>query len=242
VLGRLAARRGEPGTASQLLDQAISIAGAPHELRLVGPLRAARAEATALAGDQSVSCGEADLAYALALERRHAWLAGEFAYWRWRAGCAVDPPSWIAAPFRLQIAGDWRAAAEVWRNLGCPYEQARALAEGDSIAQQQALMIFDGLGARPAAANLRRAMRVQGVRGIPRGPRSTTRANRFGLTNRQLEILALLAEGSTNAEIARRMSIAPKTAEHHVAAVIAKMEVISRHAAVQLARDYQLIR
>jgi DNA-binding NarL/FixJ family response regulator len=75
---------------------------------------------------------------------------------------------------------------------------------------------------------------------VPRGPRSTTRANRFGLTSRQLEILGLLADGFTNAEIARRMSIAPKTAEHHVAAVLAKLDVISRQAAVKFARDQQL--
>jgi DNA-binding NarL/FixJ family response regulator len=84
-------------------------------------------------------------------------------------------------------------------------------------------------------------MRVQGVRRVPRGPRPTTRANRFGLTSRQLEILDLLAQGCTNAEIARQMSISPKTAEHHVAAVLAKLDVVSRQAAVSVARDEQLI-
>jgi DNA-binding CsgD family transcriptional regulator len=67
------------------------------------------------------------------------------------------------------------------------------------------------------------------------------RANRFGLTTRQLEMLSLLAEGLTNAEIAGRLSIAPKTAEHHVAAVLAKLDVSSRQAAVRLARGQQLI-
>jgi DNA-binding NarL/FixJ family response regulator len=76
---------------------------------------------------------------------------------------------------------------------------------------------------------------------VPRGPRRATRANRFGLTNRQLEIVGLLADGCTNTEIARRMSIAPKTAEHHVAAVLAKLEVDSRQAAVLVAREQRLI-
>ena len=61
------------------------------------------------------------------------------------------------------------------------------------------------------------------------------------MTSRQLEILLLLAEGFTNSEIAQRMSISPKTAEHHVAAVLAKLDVVSRQAAVTLARDQQLI-
>lgn len=101
--------------------------------------------------------------------------------------------------------------------------------------------MFDRLGARPSAAELRRVLRDHGIRRVPRGPRPTTRANRFGLTSRQLEILNLLALGCTNAQIASRLSIAPKTAEHHVAAVLAKLDVVSRQAAVTLARDQQLI-
>ena len=84
-------------------------------------------------------------------------------------------------------------------------------------------------------------MRAQGVLRLPRGPRQTTRANRFGLTLRQLEILTLLAEGLSNAEIAARLSITPKTAEHHVAAVLSKLEVPTRREAVQLARSQELI-
>jgi DNA-binding NarL/FixJ family response regulator len=61
------------------------------------------------------------------------------------------------------------------------------------------------------------------------------------LTGRQLEILTLLAAGFTNAEIGLRLSITPKTAEHHVAAELAKLEVSSRQAAVKLARIEQLL-
>ena len=58
---------------------------------------------------------------------------------------------------------------------------------------------------------------------VPRGPRESTRANPAGLTARQLEVLALLAAGLTNAEIADRLVVSPRTAEHHVAAVLAKL-------------------
>jgi DNA-binding NarL/FixJ family response regulator len=88
---------------------------------------------------------------------------------------------------------------------------------------------------------MRRGMRARGVTRVPRGPRATTRANRFGLTSRQLEILQLLAEGCTNGEIAERMSITPKTAEHHVSAVLAKLDVASRRAAASLARSQHLL-
>ena len=62
-------------------------------------------------------------------------------------------------------------------------------------------------------------MRELGLR-VPHGPREATRANPAGLTARQLEVLALLVEGLTNAEIAERLVVSPRTAEHHVAAVL----------------------
>jgi len=152
----------------------------------------------------------------VAVQTQHQWLAGELAFWRWRAGVVEALPEWVATPLALQISGDWRAAADCWRALGCPYEEARAMADGDSVAQEQALLTFEALGARPAAATLRRAMRSRGIVRLPRGPRPTTRSNRFGLTGRHLEILTLLAAGFTNAEIGRRLSITPKTAEHQL--------------------------
>ena len=158
-----------------------------------------------------------------------------------RGGCVAPPPDWIATPFAQQIAGDWRAAAEAWRELGCPYEQARALADGDAAAQEQALVMFDRLGARPAGAALRRAMRARGFTRLPRGPRRATRANRFGLTTRQVEIVGLLVQGLSDAEIAERLVISRRTAEHHVAAILAKLDVSSRQAAVRQARSQGLI-
>jgi DNA-binding NarL/FixJ family response regulator len=141
----------------------------------------------------------------------------------------------------LQIAGDWRAAADAWEQLGCPYEQALALLEGDEVAQREALGIFERLGAAPAAAIVRQRLRASGARGLPRGPRPATQANPQGLTPRQLEILLLLAEGLHNIEIAHRLSTTPKTVEHHVSAVLAKLEARSRAEAVNIAHQLGLI-
>ncbi|MGZ4312712.1 MAG: response regulator transcription factor, partial [Solirubrobacteraceae bacterium] len=82
--------------------------------------------------------------------------------------------------------------------------------------------------ARPAAAIVARALRERGARGVPRGPRPRTRANPAGLTGRELEVLDLLAEGLRNAEIAQRLVVSDKTAEHHVSAVLRKLGVRSR--------------
>jgi DNA-binding CsgD family transcriptional regulator len=240
ALGLLQARQGDRA-ASALLDEALELGLTWGQFPLIARGRAARAEAAWLAGDPARALAEARAAYPLAVQKRHPWLAGELAFWCWRAGAGSPPPDWVAAPYALQIAGDWRAAAEAWRRLGCPYEEARALADGDTVAQVQALAIFDLLAAGPAAAALRRALRAHGVVHLPRGPRPTTRANRFGLTARQLDILRLLGEGLSNTEIAGRLSITPKTAEHHVAAVLAKLDVQTRQAAVRLARSQHLI-
>src|SRR5262249_8779695 len=144
-------------------------------------------------------------------------------------------------PFLLQIKGDWRRAARIWERMGCPYEQARALADGDPPAQMAALEIFIRLGAAPAAAALRRRMRGEGVRGIPRGPRTTTRQNPFGLTVREMEILGCLANGLTNGRIGAKLHISPKTVDHHVSSVLAKLGAASRGAASRIAREQHLI-
>jgi DNA-binding NarL/FixJ family response regulator len=125
--------------------------------------------------------------------------------------------------------------------MGCPYERALALLDGDEPAQRAALDLFERLGAHPAAARSRRRLRKAGARGLPRGPRGTTRANPLGLTNRQLEILDLLAEGMRNAEIAERLSASPKTIDHHVSAVLAKLGARSRAEAVAMAFELGVI-
>jgi DNA-binding NarL/FixJ family response regulator len=163
------------------------------------------------------------------------------AYWQWVAGERFTPPQWIAAPFARQIQGEWRTAAQLWKELECPYEQARALAAGDEEAQLVALAIFEQLGAGPAAENVRQTLRAGGVRGIPRGPRATTRQNPFELTDREMAVLTLLAEGLNNPAIATRLSISPRTVEHHVSAVLAKLQVQSRSEAVALALRHKLL-
>lgn len=60
------------------------------------------------------------------------------------------------------------------------------------------------------------------------------------LTSREREVLGLIAAGARNAEIARQMSIAPKTVANHISAIFAKLQVTGRNEAIILARDADL--
>ena len=240
ALGRLRTRRGDPG-AAEVLDEALELASRSGTLQRLGPVCAARAEAAWMAGDLERSGREAARAFDLAAAKRHPWLLGELAFWRCRAGTLAAPPAGCAEPFRLQIEGSWQAAAAAWRDMGCAYEEARALAEGDEAAQRAALAILDRLGAKPLADRVRRQMRQAGVRSVPRGAAPFTRSNEAGLTARELEILALLADGKTNAQIASRLSRSARTVEHHVEAILAKLAVASRAEAAAAARKLGLL-
>jgi DNA-binding NarL/FixJ family response regulator len=80
-------------------------------------------------------------------------------------------------------------------------------------------------------------MRRRGFTSIPRGSRHATRADKFGLTPRQREVLQLMSEGLTNADIGSKLFLSERTVDHHVGAVLAKLGVDSRREAVRLAAD-----
>jgi len=234
AVARLRIRRGDPG-ADDALAEGLALTGEHNTLQRMGPLRAARAEAAFARGDLTSVRAEVAAALPLAQAKAHPWFIGELAYWRWRCGDLQAPPEGAAEPFALEMAGRWQAAAGAWAALDCPYEQARALAGGDAAAQQQALAIFDRLGARPAADALRRRLQAAGVRGVQRGARASTRAQPCGLTTAEMGVLALMVQGLRNAEIAAQLHRSVRTVDHHVAAVLAKLGVQTRLAAVRQA-------
>jgi DNA-binding CsgD family transcriptional regulator len=230
-------RRGDPDTSGPI-GEARRLAGPTPELQRFGMLALVCAEAAWLADDRDGVVREIQPVWELARPQRDPRMNGELAAWLWRAGALTQPLNTdIAEPYAREIAGEWRTAAGAWKMLGCPYEQACVLAlYGAETEQREALTLFEQLGAAPAARLVRRRMRSQGVRRIPRGSHRSTRRNPFGLTRREAEILALLSEGLRNSLIARRLFVAPKTVEHHVSAILDKLGVSSRAEAVALLR------
>lgn len=235
TLGQILTRRGDPG-ADALLDEALERSELTRQLLRLGPVRAARAEAALLAGDPARARDELRPIRQLATERGPSWQRGEIVWLSRQAGDDTPAPPDLPLPYALLLAGEWQAAAGAWTQLGCPYEAAQALAHAsDPGLVRQAIATFERLRALPALRQAIQRLRDLGVRdlpAIPRGPRATTRANPAGLTQRETEILDLLAMGLRNAEIAERLFLTPKTVSHHLTAIYAKLGVSNRAEAV----------
>jgi hypothetical protein len=128
-------------------------------LQYLAPVAVARAEAAWLEGRPGATAGETDDVFALALRLREPTFIAELACWRWRAGILADAPADAADPCGLQIAGQYEAVAQFWREHACPYEAALALADApEEVALRQAYNELRALGSQSAAAIVERRL------------------------------------------------------------------------------------
>lgn len=152
----------------------------------------------------------------------------------------VDDGRPAPAPHAAILAGDLARAATAFGEVGWTYDRALVLLElGTEPALQEALATARTLGAAPLERRAVDRLRSAGHR-VPRGPSPSTRTNPARLTDRQLEVLELVCDGDSNATIADRLHISPRTVEHHVADVLAKLDVRSRVAAIARAHDLSI--
>jgi DNA-binding CsgD family transcriptional regulator len=164
----------------------------------------------------------------------------------------------LAVAERARVAGEpspeaWQAAVEAWRAAGEPHPLAYSvlrlaevqLAAGDRAAAgesvREAAEIARTLGAQPLVAEAealarRGRLEIDGDRagaGTAAGARDP--ADRFGLTDREREVLRLVADGRSNPQIAAELYISPKTASVHVSNILGKLGVSGRVEAAAVA-------
>ncbi|WP_454848479.1 ATP-binding protein [Rhizobium binxianense] len=238
TLGRVRVRLGEPG-GSALLQQALQEGVPTGEPQRIIPARMALAEAGWLAEDLSAIHEQLTSLAAMGLDNFSPWDAGELAVWWRRCGIAAALPvstTRIPLPRFAELHGDPLAAAEEWDRLGLPYEAALALMQVQgpdaATALARAVTILEAIEARPAAVLARKLAQRLGVADqlpkVRRGPYTVARHHPLGLTKNEQQVLALIAEGKSNKEVARSLSRSPRTIEHQVSAVLGKFNAANR--------------
>jgi len=236
VIGRLRARRGD-GDPWAPLDEALELVGPAGDHQDLCPTYAARTEAAWLQRDVTRAAEEARRGLALATRYPNdVWWLGEAGFWAWRTGLIRELPGGTPLPYLLHATGHHHEAGIAWQRVGCPYHQAQALADSAEEADlRNALPLLNALDAQPLARVVRDRLRAIGARSIARGPRRSTRRHPARLTEREVEVLAQLRDGRSNADIAERLVVSPKTVDHHVSAILRKLGVHDRAAAARRA-------
>jgi DNA-binding CsgD family transcriptional regulator len=240
-MAELAVRRGDPDAAERLTELAAE-ADRAGELQRIAPALELMTEWALTTGAPMPSERFEQLAGEI---RPRGSLGGRYAIrvagWAAVAGIDVDYDEPKSAPYSAMRRRDWLGAADAFGEVGWVYDRALMLSLlEDEESLIEALEIARRLGAEPLTRRVAGRMRELGHR-VPQGPRQGTRVNPAGLTARQLEVLVLLAEGLTNAEIAERLVVSPRTVEHHVAAVLTKLDAPTRRDAARRASELGLL-
>jgi DNA-binding CsgD family transcriptional regulator len=181
-------------------------------------------------------------AVSLAQENGSPWDRAALWHWARTLGQNGPAPLDMPEPYALGAAGDAVAAACAFEALGMPFEQALMLAKGNASQAARGLAILDRVGAPATAARSRVELKRSGGGLGSRGPRASTLGNRFGLTKREIDVLDALDKGWTNKEIGERLFVSAKTVDHHVSAILGKLDARTRGEAAAFARNEGLLR
>lgn len=241
VLAELAVRRGHPDAGERLSEVTLQ-AERTGELQWIGATLELEMEWALTRG---ITLPVDRITRARDQAGARAWTAegygARLTAWASVAGVPLHFEGPMPRPHAAMATADWAGAAAAFGEAGWGYDRALMLSlldDEDSLAE--ALAICRRLDAPPLEDRIVARMRALGHR-VPRGPVRATRGNPAGLTPREVEVLQLVADGLTNAEIGERLHVSPRTAEHHVSALLAKLGVSTRRHAARRAADLGLL-
>ncbi len=242
TLGRMLARRGDQ-QAWVFIGEAIDNADQSGDPELIAKSYSVRAEAHWLAGNSDDAVRDIEVA-AAAVAVTDGWTRGDIAMWQRRLGAVeTEVGDALAEPYARALKNDFGGATTMWDELSRPYDAALTLFDtGTEAGLRDALERFDAVGADAAATLVRKEMRRRGLRAVPAGAHRTTRSHPAGLTRREREVLDLICAGHTNSEISELLVVSPRTVDHHVSAVLAKLGVRTRKLAAAEAIRRGLVR
>ena len=252
----IALGRGDLGAARQAVTAGLAATVPPEAARFAWPLLwlGARVEA-----DEATRCRDRREQVPAEVANRGTTLAGVAARLAIPAVPAQGYRALLAAEQQRAAGTDgataWAAAVALWERAEEPYPMAYALlrqaeAEGRTGAWEQAAQalqrahgLAERIGAAPVAAEAaafarRTRLSLAGATSggqAPAAPGPADELARFGLTEREREVLLLLAAGRSNPEIAQALFISPKTASVHVSNILAKLGVNGRVEAAAVA-------
>ncbi|CCG04186.1 ATP-binding protein [Blastococcus saxobsidens] len=241
VLAERAVRRGDDDADARLAAAAAD-ADRTGELKRIAPVLELQVERALTCGAPLPVARLEDITRRVGLQPLRCGAAGaRVAAWATVCGVPHDFQGPAPEPYAAMMERDWRAAADAFGAVGWQHDRALLLSLShaeESLAE--AVEIARALEARPLEERSCRRMRDAGLT-VPRGALPSTRANPAHLTDRQLEVLALVREGRGNADIAAVLHLSPRTVEHHVAGIFTKLGVANRAEAVARSADLHLV-
>jgi DNA-binding CsgD family transcriptional regulator/tetratricopeptide (TPR) repeat protein len=232
VVATIKMRRGDDDALSMLLE-AKAKASETMELQRIVPILSALLEYEWLNSKEVIEKPALDYAIGMVGSIGNFHENNEFVFWLAKTRRQQVQLPALFEGFQRHNRATAVAAAAVWEQLGCPYEQAFALFEGNEADKRSAISIVHTLGATAVYEKMKLEMRNSGIKSIPRGIRKTTQSNAGLLTQREVDVLQLVKEGMQNKEIAARLFISAKTVDHHISAILFKLDVKTRFKAVQ---------
>ena len=236
VLSRVRMRL-DTADAAELCVEALNDAMATDEPQYLVPALFTLVEAAWLADRPSAAAERLHQLFEVGSEMMHVWNIGELAVWAARLGIALPSEFRVAvpAPYQAELDGQPEIAADEWESLDATYQAALCLMQADTTVADpmaRAIKLLDPIEARAAAKKARKTARASGLaKQMPRSRRGhygAAKNHPLGLTRREQDILALIANGATNREIAEQLARSQRTVEHHVSSVLSKLNVSNR--------------